>query len=215
MLRSACMTVLLAIYFPFANAALLGSGNIDIGFGVSLPPYYWWGAPAQVSVGVGYEGSTEGVPLVGELFAIDSPSFMASFQTGPTFDTLVRLLTNGVNDQLGWNVSGNMGGTSSGVSEAAYFAGSPSVANGIDFAGSSIDRIDFSVINKIASPGSDPNHDAIWTDWNFGLSMSIYGTSAVPEPANIVLVLTGLAAALSIRRRDNATAVHASGSASR
>lgn len=202
MLRRAFMTVLLAIYFPFANAALLGNGNLDAGFGVSQLPYLW-GTPAQLFVGVGYGGSTEGVPLASELFAIDSPNFTTTFLTGPTFDVLVRLLTNGVNDQLGWTISGSMGGTSSGVSEAAFFAGNPDVVNGIDFAGSTIDRIDFSVNNKIASPGSDPNHDGMWTDWNFGLSMNIYGTSAVPEPSNILLVLTALVAVLFIRRRGH------------
>jgi hypothetical protein len=195
------MTVLLAIYFPFANATLLGNGNLDIGFGISQLPYYWWGMPAQVFVGVGYGGSTEGAPLAGELFTINSPNSTTTFQTGPTFDALVRLMTNGVNDQLGWTTSGSMGGASSGVSEAVYFAGSPGVANGIDFAGSTIDRIDFSVINKVASPGSDPNRDEIWTDWNFGLSMNIYGTSAVTEPSDVVLVLTALAAVLFIRQR--------------
>jgi hypothetical protein len=195
------MTVLLAIYFPFANATLLGNGNLDIGFGISQLPYYWWGMPAQVFVGVGYGGSTEGAPLAGELFTINSPNSTTSYDKGPTFDLLVRLLTNGENDQLGWTVSGSMGGASSGVSESAYFAGSPGVVNGIDFAGSAIDRVDFSVINKIASPGRDPNQDGMWTDWNFGLSLNIYGTSAVPEPSNIVLVLTALAAVLFIRRR--------------
>jgi len=202
MLRRVFLTILLAIHLPSANATLIGYGNMDIGFGISQLPYYWWGAPAQVFVGAGYGGSTEGVPLAGELFTIESPNSTTAFDNGPTFDVLVRLLTNGVNDQFSWSISGSMGGSSSGLSEAAYFAGSQGTANGIDFAGSTIDRIEFSVVNKIASPGNDLNHDGIWTDWNFDLSMNIYGTSAVPEPSNIALMLTALATVPLIRRRN-------------
>jgi len=202
MLRKISLTILLVIYWPLANANLLGNGTITAGFGVNALPYYW-GIPANVFTGVSYVGSTEGVLLTAELFSIGSPDSATTFDVGSTFDILVRLLTNGVNDQLGWTISGSMGGVSTGMSEAAYFAGSPGVVNGIDFSRSTIDRIDFSVINRIASPGNDLNHDGIWTDWKFDLSMSVYGTSAVPEPSNILLVLAALAALTFTRQRSS------------
>jgi hypothetical protein len=200
MLHRLMLLIALVIHLPSASAALLGSGNVDYGFGDAHLPNFWWGAPVETTVTVALLGANDHAQLASEIFTVGSPSFTTTFSSGSTFDALALLLTNGQNDSLTWSMLNYWGGVSTGPMESVFFAGSPYLTNGIDFAGATIDRVDFSITNQSTSPGTDPNGDGIWTDWKFGIAMDVYGTPAVPEPTSAALVLLALGGLVSIRQ---------------
>lgn len=200
MLRKLLLLVAMAMYLPWASAALIGSGSVEYGFGYAQLPDAQ-GEPVVTTVSVVLSGATEHAELSNEGFAVGSPDFTTTFLSGATFDALVQILTNGQDDSLSWFMTNYAGGVSSGTLESFFFAGSTNLLNGIDFAGSTIDRIDFSIFNESASPGDDPNGDGVWTDWNFRIAMDVYGPTSIPEPASAVLALVALGGLTSVRRR--------------
>jgi hypothetical protein len=205
MLRKVLSLIALAILVPSANGTLLGSGSIEYGFGYAQLPTFWWGAPVETNVTVVLAGPSGFAPLASQNFAVGSPNFSTTFSSGPTFDALSLLLTDGQDDSMSWSMLNYAGGVSTGTIESMFFAGSPNLANGIDFAGSSIDHVDFAIVNLSESPGANPNGDEIWTDWRFNISMNVYGSPTIPEPASIALALIGLGGLVSIRRFTRST----------
>lgn len=201
MLRRLLLILVLAIHMPLANAALVGSGNIDVGYGESLAPVLWGSTPVQTNVIVGLFGSMDGTTLAQQIFTVGSSDFTTTFSSGTTFDVLVALLTNGQNDTFSWSVQNFAGGVSTGTAEKYFFAGNPHLVNGIDFAGSHIDHVDLFITNKSASPGANPNGDGVWTDWTFNVAMNVYGTPPVPEPETYAMLLAGLGFVGAIARR--------------
>lgn len=204
-LRKVLSLITLAILVPSAHGTLLGSGSIEYGFGYAQLPTFWWGAPVETNVTVVLAGPSGFAPLASQNFTVGSPHFSTTFSAGPTFDALSLLLTNGQDDSMSWSMLNYAGGVSTGTIESMFLSGSPNLVNGIDFAGSSIDHVDFSIMNESESPGANPNGDEIWTDWRFNISMHVYGTPAIPEPASIALALIGLGGLASIRRLSRST----------
>jgi hypothetical protein len=70
---------------------------------------------------------------------------------------------------------------------------------GVDLAGLVISRIGFR-LDEFAShtPGSDPNHDGVWTDFTFGATLILEGRPS-PEPS--LFWLGGVALAVASARR--------------
>jgi hypothetical protein len=123
----------------------------------------------------------------------------------PDFTTFVGYLTNGASDTFGrWEYfNGGPGGGGSGGPESMTFGSVPG-GNGIDLAGFTIDRIGLRLdALTLNSPGSNPNHNGIWTDvsGSYTLLFQEDVPDPVPEPATLSLVATGLAMAVRRRRR--------------
>ena len=93
----------------------------------------------------------------------------------PDFAEFAHLLTDGVDDVVApYTGLANVdcGGTAS--SESMFFGGRPGTAP--DFAGYTIDRVEFQIDSVlIASPGSDPNHDGIHTDYYLAGHVVVWG----------------------------------------
>ena len=169
-----------------SHAALLGSGSASIGFGSSV-------IGGEVAVNLDLGGATIGAHLFSGVFQLGSPDQLVVIDSGSLLSDVTAILTNGVDDVFAHNLNSFLaGGTSAGRPESLFFAGSPSAQNGIDFAGSSIEKIELHVLNRMASPGSNPNGDGNWTDYNFDVRLDVVGVSAVPEPSSIVMMLVGL-----------------------
>src|SRR4051812_20244880 len=125
---------------------------------------------------------------VGQVFSLDQ-------SVDPSFNLFISRLTNGTNDLL-TIVSKVSGGGIAGANtlESTFLTTPPAGGNGIDLAGFSIQRIDLSLNQlNISSPGSNPNHNGIWTDYSIQATLSFIG-SPVPEPSCPALIITGLGA---------------------
>jgi hypothetical protein len=84
----------------------------------------------------------------------------------PNFNVIVNGLTDGVTELVGWTT----GPPDVFITGASSFEpdlfGDQVGPSGVDLAGYRIDRIGFRVDSfSLASPGTDPNGDGIWTDW--------------------------------------------------
>lgn len=90
----------------------------------------------------------------------------------PNFQTIVDELTNGESDVMSWDLIARAGSTD--VAESATsgterdFLDGQVGPSGVDLAGYTIDRIGLRADEVLLdSPGSDPNHNGIWTDFVF------------------------------------------------
>ena len=95
----------------------------------------------------------------------DHHTLVAEAGNEPDFAAFAHLLTDGVDESITACVTlGNFAGSgATGGAESVFFGGRPGTAP--DFAGYTIDRVEFHIDSVlIASPGSDQNHDGIWTD---------------------------------------------------
>ena len=105
----------------------------------------------------------------------DHHTLIADAGNEPDFAAFTHLLTDGVDEVATWCVFlENVGGGGEGLSESQFFAGRPGTAP--DFAGYTIDRVEFQIDSVlIASPGSDPNHDGIHTDYYLAGHVVVWG----------------------------------------
>ena len=95
----------------------------------------------------------------------DHHTLVAEAGNEPDFAAFAHLLTDGVDESITACVTlGNFAGSgATGGAESVFFGGRPGTAP--DFAGYTIDRVEFHIDSVlIATPGSDQNHDGIWTD---------------------------------------------------
>jgi hypothetical protein len=92
------------------------------------------------------------------------------------FGALTGLLTNGVNDPFSWSFSAG-GGSGDYAFESTFF--STQGLNGFDLTGYAISWIGFRVDSiSLTSPGSDPDHDGIWTDTQVSGAFLFWGNCA-------------------------------------
>jgi len=105
----------------------------------------------------------------------DHKTLVADAGNEPDFATFTHLLTDGVDEEVtACTFIENVGGGATGGAESLFFTGRP--GTGPDFAGYTIDRVEFQIDSVlIASPGSDPNHDGIWTDYYLAGRVAVWG----------------------------------------
>ena len=105
----------------------------------------------------------------------DHHTLVADAGNEPDFAAFTHLLTDGVDEESTWCVFlENVGGGGEGRPESQFFAGRPGTAP--DFASYTIDRVEFQIDSVlIASPGSDQNHDGIWTDYYLAGRVVVWG----------------------------------------
>ena len=125
-------------------------------------------------------------------------TFTATESSDADFSKAAGFLTNGINNEVGVERSFNGAGGGGGITESyALFGGS-----GIDFAGMSIKSIDMHIDNLlITSPGSDPNGDGIWTDVEYGVTVTV---NAVPLPSSLFIFTSGLLGLIGFARKKAA-----------
>jgi hypothetical protein len=117
-----------------------------------------------------------GIGSAGSTIEVDTSS--------PGFAAVVAQLTDGALDQIGY-----IGGTPNYVAGPGWFIspepdffGTQVGPSGIDLAGYAIDKIGFRVDSiSLASPGSDPNGDGIWTDFSISGAFLFEGRIASKE----------------------------------
>jgi hypothetical protein len=187
-IRRVLISLFLLPLAPAAHGLPLGSGAVSrtyvtIGVIDSLEINVSFGG---IAVGRGptlFEGLQVGLPDVGSTFTATSAS-------DPDFDAAATVLTNGVNDEVFFRVSP---GSAPHPTEALFFFGDATGANGIDFAGSIIDSVDLR-IDLLTF-----DNDGISTLVRLDYSILVNGV-VIPEPRPTVLIFLGLLA-LGWRRR--------------
>lgn len=111
----------------------------------------------------------------------DAGSTLYDFsETGLGFDFAASLLTNGTEDGIMFNLH------YAWESNTDYLLS----GGGKDFQGYTITNISLVVHSLILdSPGSNPNGDGNWTDYNFDVTYEIWG---IPEPSGLLLLGLGM-----------------------
>jgi hypothetical protein len=147
---------------------------------------------------MGYGGGSNSVAIFKNVVwapAMVGQSVFDTAGSGADYDSVVSLLTDGVNEFANWHYTlyptGGGGGRSG--AEPGLFTTHPQAWNGVDLQGYSIGGIELR-LNQLSlqSPGTNPNHDGIWTDYSWDALLTIYGTVyPVPEPASWSLLLLG------------------------
>ena len=177
----------------FGDITLAGSGG-----GQGITP------PSPFEFRVFYVG---GVEIFHESFSVgDAGSVVSITPADSFFSTAIAPLTNGIDETLRMEVTSGTGGGDAEGPESSYFGGSLFCLNGIDFAGQTITSLDL-VIDTLRheSPGSDPNNDGNWTEFEYGARFVVNGEvpgGVVPEPATLLLFGSGLAGAgLRLKKR--------------
>jgi hypothetical protein len=135
---------------------------------------------------------------VGSVFSID--------QSNPGFLPFLARATNGTLDSLTLNFypSGSLQGKQ--LPETSFFTSFPYGGNnGIDLGGFQIQRIDLSLnALNFVTPGSNPNGDGNWTDYNWNITLSFIGV--VPEPSAAAILGCGMLVMLFRKRSKRSRA---------
>lgn len=180
-----------------SQAALLGTGSFTVGGG--------GGRILPVTFGVGLDaGSLSPLPPDAVLI-VPQATGVTTFGTGdPGFAAASSLLTDGLATAFGayWSDAGASRTWYGAGNECLLFFGDGSCGSGTDFLGELISSISVNVtVYDVQSPGSDPNSDGIWTDFNeVQVTVSVFG-EPIPAPATLALLGIGLASLGVAKRR--------------
>lgn len=108
--------------------------------------------------------------------------FTINSSNNSNFGQIVSLLTNGVTENIYFEVTGELGlGSSIGTSESSL-----TFNNANDFQGFVTDTVTITVNSlDITIPGQNPNGDGIWTDFNAKYTLTVE-SRAVPESSALI-----------------------------
>ena len=154
----------------------------------------------SITVQIGYETNIFLLPTEFPLFGQHAltlsdvgRTFTATAQTDTNFTGFVQRLTDGISEPI--QVVDYA--TTSGTPESQFFSTHPAGWNVIDLQGFQIGSITMHVDSlTINSPGSDPNHNGLWTDISFQGTITVFA----PEPSSATLLLPAMAFLLWKRR---------------
>jgi len=141
-----------------------------------------------------------GPAVVGSVFSVDASSGAgySAFVASATDGILERVYSEGMVTTPPGSPIGGLGIGQSPL-ESAFFVGVPPGGNGIDLQGFTIDRIDLR-FNQLVfnTPGTDPNHNGIWTDFSYDATITFIGV--VPEPSAAAILGSGFLVMIWRRR---------------
>jgi len=161
--------------------------------------------PLYFTISVGYDGWPHNVEVFRDVELTPSDvgsTFIATEHNDAEFNSVVSLLTDGVNQSWTWcgelHLDPGGGGGCHSWHEFNLFG--PDTLNGIDFAGYTIESFELTLdALSWETPGRNPNGDGKWTDYYARGTLTITGT---PEPATLsLLALSGLAVLRRRRKR--------------
>lgn len=117
----------------------------------------------------------------------------------PDFAAYAELLTDGIDWWLydGFEFAG--GSRTAFHLESVRLDFTDPQHRGVDLSGYEIESVTRTMTVMLDSPGSDPNGNGIWTDFEVNTVFEIHGT--IPEPSSLVVLALGNAAAFVRRRR--------------
>jgi hypothetical protein len=123
--------------------------------------------------------------------------------TSTNFNAFIALMTDGIQETILFAVGG-YAGTRTGflVSESTVVGRTP------DLSGYRIDSISLHLNSlSFSTPGTDPNHDGLWTDVSFLYTLTANGAQ-IPEPSSTSLVMlsAGILWPLLLHRRGKRSA---------
>jgi hypothetical protein len=137
----------------------------------------------------------DGVPSLSIFnMVLDNSSSEQSFTASsadPGFSDFVSHLTNGVNGSLVFSLKS----TATGAQVGGAFT--ETEAFGIIPQGAQINGISLTINQfTLDSPGTDPNHNGLWTDGSCDFTMGV-----VPEPNSLFLLAIGLIVIVAFGRK--------------
>lgn len=185
------IAVLMLIAVGASEAAILGSYHGKGSGGSRSVDTVWL---SYVSFGDRHYELFDDTPLIAN---IGKTLWISSDQQDRDFSKAVAYLTNGANDSFEMMVGTRYASWGIPIDERkAFFSGT----GGPDFAGQNVGAIGVMINGATAtSPGENPNHDGIWTDYTYDLTLLVATGVPVPEPASM-LVLASLITGFCIRR---------------
>ncbi len=128
-------------------------------------------------------------------------TFVSNSTNDPNFDAWAGYATNGILNEVLFGFWRNVPSPETGfgalVLDEPDLYGLP--GGQIDFAAFVIDRVELTFTTlEFRSPGTNPQGNGIWTDYDATAQVQIFGT-AIPEPASFLL--TSLTIPLLLKRR--------------
>ncbi|MCK5226803.1 MAG: PEP-CTERM sorting domain-containing protein [Desulfobulbaceae bacterium] len=194
--------------FPFINppqssASLIEIGDGEISVNISQPLSSFPSGFEQSIPNISFKLSIQDVNLFSFTPSdLNSDTLFTFDQLSPSFDVAATLLTNNINESIGYGLYTPVAKLVYGTSEAMLFYDDDTGQSGIDFSGFHIDSLNLSVTSFLAET-YEKDSGAIWFKASANLTFSIYGsqeTAPVPEPATALLMGTGFTI-LALRRR--------------
>lgn len=173
-----------------AQAAIIGSGSLSDNGGIrdilKRPTF-------SVEIAeVDDEGFEQfpGIPIFSKRLAQSDVGNPFKVTPGNTanFSQIETLLTNGANDLITFGISGNRGLSSS----VGRFESSFTLNDAVDFKGFDLRSLTVTVDSlEVASPGTNPNGDGIWSDFSAAYSLKV-SAKPVPEPSTTLGTLVAI-----------------------
>lgn len=173
-----------------AQAAIIGSGTLGDNGGIRdiLKRPTFSVEIAEVD-DQGFE-QFPGTPVFSKRLSqsdVGSP-FKVTPGNSSNFAQIETLLTNGESDLISFGLSGNRGLSSA----VGGFESSFTLNDATDFKGFDLRSLTVTVDSlEVASPGTDPNDDGIWSDFSADYSLKV-SAKPVPEPSTTLGTLVVL-----------------------
>ena len=151
------------------------------------------GDQVSLSLRIAAQSESPGPTLFEDLLLDESDvgkTFAATAATDPDFGDFAAFLTNGQDDVVTYSAGVVGGGFGSRDGHESNLYGGQ--LGSVDAAGIAIDGVELRVdALSLASPGSDPNHDGNWTDYELDVTVSLVPEAEDPEGLGAALAVLG------------------------
>ncbi len=195
--------VLAALAIPAAARAdpVIATGTLSAGWsltGGSVVP----GSPGEFFVQFPFRSDNPAPELFNFAFDVNNTgalgqTFRATADSDPDFDDAVRILTNGVQNIIGAGIRYDDGQFVTSVFTETDFLGRPFDAAAPDLRGFAITAMELTLNRFTATE----NASSRFNDWRATVRIEGAPAAQTPEPASLLLFVSGAAGLLARRRR--------------